>query len=103
MNKKIICIAALSVALGTVKTVQAQYPKIPPAMQAKSDSALDEAKKRSDVAWAKALPIIQRDEKAGKPYIPGLINRRICHRPNFRRFRVPRVVVCIPRAAVVDA
>jgi hypothetical protein len=39
-------------------------------MQAKADSALDAAKKRSDVAWAKALPIIQRDEKAGKPYVP---------------------------------
>jgi hypothetical protein len=39
-------------------------------MQAKADSALDAAKKRSDVAWAKALPIIERDEKAGKPYVP---------------------------------
>jgi hypothetical protein len=70
MNKKIIGLATLAVALTFVKTAQAQYPKIPPAVQAKADSALDEAKKRSDVAWAKALPIIERDEKAGKPYIP---------------------------------
>jgi hypothetical protein len=70
MSKKLVGIAALAVALITVKTAQAQYPKIPPAMQARADSALDAAKKRSDIAWAKALPIIQRDEKAGKPYVP---------------------------------
>jgi hypothetical protein len=70
MNKKLIGMAALAAALISVKTVQAQYPKIPPAVQAKSDSALNEAKRRSDEAWAKALPIVERDEKAGKPYIP---------------------------------
>ncbi|QJD98445.1 polysaccharide lyase [Mucilaginibacter robiniae] len=53
-----------------IKTVKAQYPTIPPAVQAVADSALAEEQRRSDAAWEKALPIIQRDEKNGKPYIP---------------------------------
>ncbi|RXK87457.1 polysaccharide lyase [Filimonas effusa] len=47
--------------------VEAQYPTIPKALEAKGDSALAEAKKRSDLAWQKALPVI---EKEGKPYVP---------------------------------
>ncbi len=48
----------------------AQYPIIPPAVQAVSDSALAVEQAHSDAAWQKALPIIQKDEKEGKPYIP---------------------------------
>ncbi|HEU0227194.1 MAG TPA: polysaccharide lyase [Arachidicoccus soli] len=48
----------------------AQYPIIPPAVQAVSDSALAVEQTHSDAAWQKALPIIQKDEKEGKPYIP---------------------------------
>ncbi|MGF7232503.1 pectate lyase family protein [Arachidicoccus sp.] len=48
----------------------AQYPIIPPAVQAVSDSALAVEQAYSDAAWQKALPIIQKDEKEGKPYIP---------------------------------
>lgn len=70
MNKTLIGAAALAITLSTVNIARAQYPKIPPEVQAKADSALAEAKKRSDKAWEKALPIIQRDEKAGKPYVP---------------------------------
>ncbi|WP_207535211.1 polysaccharide lyase [Desertivirga arenae] len=53
------------------KSVFAQYPTIPPAMEAKADSALNAVKRQSDIAWQKALPIIERDIKNGKPYVPG--------------------------------
>lgn len=54
--------------LGT--TVWAQYPKIPPAVQAKADSALAVEQKHSDAAWAKALPIVEQQAKEGRPYVP---------------------------------
>src|SRR5688572_9957637 len=48
----------------------AQYPSIPRDVQRSSDSLLKAAKRQSDDAWAKALPIIDKEERNGKPYIP---------------------------------
>lgn len=48
----------------------AQYPTIPKDVQEASDALLNDARKRSDEAWAKALVIIQQDARKGKPYIP---------------------------------
>lgn len=39
-------------------------------MQAQSKAFIDEADKRSDEAWEKALVIIEEEAKQGKPYIP---------------------------------
>lgn len=66
MNK---CLAiALGIcSVGMFLRAEAQYPTIPKALEARGDSALAEAKKRSDKAWEKALPVI---EKEGKPYVP---------------------------------
>ena len=50
--------------------VFAQYPIIPPAIQARADSVLAAAKQKSDIAWQKALPKIKKEEKEGKPYVP---------------------------------
>lgn len=69
-TKYFLAIAALAVGTLTFKTADAQYPRIPPAVQAVADSALKEAGKRSDAAWAKALPIIEKEEKEGRPYVP---------------------------------
>ncbi len=48
----------------------AQYPEIPADVQKKSDSLLEAARKHSDSAWAIALPVIEKEAKEGKPYIP---------------------------------
>jgi hypothetical protein len=48
----------------------AQYPSVPSDVKAASDLLLEEARKRSDEAWEKALPIIDREARQGKPYIP---------------------------------
>lgn len=48
----------------------AQYPDIPPAVQAAADSALAVEESLSDAAWQKALPIIQKEAQNGKPYVP---------------------------------
>jgi hypothetical protein len=70
MNKNLIKLTTLTLTLATFQTARAQYPVIPPAVQAVADSALSNEQRLSDKAWEKALPIIQRDEKNGKPFIP---------------------------------
>ncbi|WP_428941054.1 pectate lyase family protein [Fontivita pretiosa] len=49
---------------------QAQYPTVPPEVAEASNRAKAAANARSDVAWQKALPIIQEWAGKGKPYIP---------------------------------
>lgn len=53
-----------------IQQAKAQYPKIPKDVQAVSDSMLDSAKKRAEEAWEKAWPIVQKEARNGKPYIP---------------------------------
>jgi len=57
------------VGLCAIISVYAQYPEIPKEDQQRSDSLLRAAGKHSDSAWAIAWPIIQQEEKQGKPYI----------------------------------
>lgn len=61
-------ITALSILAAI--SAQAQYPTIPPSLQDSADAQLKAEKDQSDAAWAKALTVIQADEKNGKPYIP---------------------------------
>jgi hypothetical protein len=61
---------ALAIATGITGSVKAQYPTITPDVQRAADSLMDAARKHSDEAWNKALPIIEADAKNGKPYIP---------------------------------
>jgi hypothetical protein len=70
MNKIFIAGIVLIGSVCAIHTAQAQYPRVPPAMQAKSDSIYAIEHQRSDVAFAKALPIIQKEEKEGKPFVP---------------------------------
>lgn len=60
----------LFAALFIIQHAQAQYPKIPKDVQEVSDKLLDSAKKHADEAWQKALPIVQKEAKNGRPYIP---------------------------------
>ncbi|MCB2377320.1 polysaccharide lyase [Hymenobacter sp. BT635] len=69
MNHRLLFLAFLASA-GAATPARAQYPSIPPDVEAKAEAALAAAQKRSDEAWAKALPIIEREAKAGKPYVP---------------------------------
>src|SRR3954466_9124056 len=57
-------------AVGLAQPVFAQYPKIPQDVQRWSDSLMNAERIRSDEAWDKALPIIEKEARAGKPYIP---------------------------------
>jgi len=48
----------------------AQYPSIPQDVQKATNDMMAEATRQSDIAWQKALPIIEKEAKEGKPYIP---------------------------------
>jgi hypothetical protein len=60
----------IAACLFTATTASAQYPNIPPAIQDSADSEMKVMKEHSDKAWAEALPVIEADEKNGKPYVP---------------------------------
>ncbi len=48
----------------------AQYPDIPADVKAASEKFMKEAEQRSDSAWAKALPTIEKEARMGKPFVP---------------------------------
>ncbi len=56
--------------MGLMQTAFAQYPSIPADIQKESKAMMDEAYRRSDEAWLKALPVIQKEARGGKPFIP---------------------------------
>ena len=48
----------------------AQYPSIPPALEDSQNLEMKRFQDLSDKAWSKAIPIIEADEKKGKPFVP---------------------------------
>ncbi len=52
-------------------TCRAQYPNVPSSVRTEALARMAAADRRSDEAFAKALPIIREWESKGKPYIPG--------------------------------
>jgi hypothetical protein len=70
MKKYFIPLVTFLSVFGIIQTASAQYPEIPAEVQAKADAALAEAERRSDEAWKRALPIIDKEARNGKPYIP---------------------------------
>jgi hypothetical protein len=65
----LISIFILSLSI-KYNSVLAQYPTIPPAMEDSQNREMKKFQELSDKAWEKALPVIQADEKKGKPFIP---------------------------------
>ncbi|TGE24224.1 polysaccharide lyase [Hymenobacter aquaticus] len=70
MKHRLAFCSLVFLAAASVRPAWAQYPTIPPEVEAKAEAALNEAKQRSEAAWQKALPIVEREAKAGKPYVP---------------------------------
>jgi hypothetical protein len=67
LRKRIYTVAVCLAAAGSVF---AQYPDIPKDVQQASDSLMRAANAHSDSAWQVAWPIIQKEAREGKPYIP---------------------------------
>jgi len=70
MLKRLKTLALLGIALFSVHAAKAQYPRIPPRLQATQDSLDTIEKHRSDAMFQKAMIAIKKDEQNGKPYIP---------------------------------
>ena len=66
-TKYLATLAVFAAGTLTFKHADAQYPRIPPAMQAKTDSLQKIVANQSDLAFEKAKVIMAKE---GKPYIP---------------------------------
>ncbi|ALJ01634.1 hypothetical protein [Rufibacter tibetensis] len=70
MKKIWFTVLSLTSILSIPFSASAQYPKVPEEIGKASNKLMEEARRHSDEAWKKALPIIQKEAKEGKPYIP---------------------------------
>lgn len=70
MKKRVIVLFAAIVSLAAMETAKAQYPKVPKDVQKASNEMMEKARMQSDIAWGKALPVIEEYAERGKPYIP---------------------------------
>jgi hypothetical protein len=62
---------AVTIIFAALQSVRAQYPRISPDIATEAKTRMAAADKRSDEAFARALPIIKEWEAKGKPYLPG--------------------------------
>ena len=70
MKKKQVLLAVFAATMLTPTVVRAQYPQKTGEAKENYTKMMTEERKRSDEAWAKALPIVQKEAKEGRPYIP---------------------------------
>jgi len=81
MKKYVLLLAG---ALFWFNGINAQYPTIPDDVQRSADSMMAAFRQASDAAWAKALPVIEKEAYNGRPYIPW------AHRPyDLRQAKIP--------------
>jgi len=69
MSKKVVFIITV-LMMFPYSHVMSQYPNVPKDVQDETKKMMDDATRLSDLAWERALPIIEAEAKAGKPYIP---------------------------------
>lgn len=70
MKSQTLCAAFMVMGVFSMQFAFAQYPDIPKEEKRWSDSLMEESRRQSDIAWAKALPIIEKEARQGKPFIP---------------------------------
>jgi hypothetical protein len=70
MKKSSIGILVLVFMIGIISPTSAQYPQVPPDVQAATNALMEKTQRLSDEAWERALPVIEREARQGKPYVP---------------------------------
>lgn len=70
MKKKQVLLAVFAATMLTPTVAWAQYPQISGEAKENYTKMMTEERKRSDEAWEKALPIVQKEAREGRPYIP---------------------------------
>ena len=69
MKKKHVLLVAFAAAILTPTVVWAQYPQINDEAKENYKKMMTEERRLSDEAWEKALPIVLKEAKEGRPYI----------------------------------
>ncbi len=69
MKKRTLTIMATAL-IASSQAVMAQYPDITPEVQAQIDAYEEKIWAHSDSAWAVAFPIVDKEAREGRPYIP---------------------------------
>lgn len=64
-----LSIFLLTVGLST-STLFAQYPQIPQEEEEAAREFMVKVKRHNEAAWEKALPIVEKEAREGRPYIP---------------------------------
>ena len=67
--KKYLISFGIITSFALCKEAAAQYPIIPKAMEDSVNAEMQKFQAVSDEAFAKALPVIEADEKKGKPFV----------------------------------
>jgi hypothetical protein len=69
MKRQLIAISFFA-SVGIVQSTWAQYPTIPKTLEDSAEAVMKMVKEHSDQAWEKALPVVEAEEKKGKPFVP---------------------------------
>lgn len=93
-----VCLAAFIAPTG----VKAQYPQLTSEASQTYAKMKEELYRRSDEAWAKALPVVQKEAREGRPYNHGLPARMICRRQKSPHSLELKEEVCLPLADVAE-
>jgi hypothetical protein len=70
MMKASITAITLGMLACSIGVTKAQYPVIPKAIEDSANAEMAKFQAHEEAAWAKALPVIEKEAKNGKPYIP---------------------------------
>ena len=99
MNRRKALTAALfSLSLIAPTAMMAQYPQLNADARKTYDVLMSTARAHSDSAWAVAKPIVDKEAREGRPYVPGLLVRTIFSRQASLHSQVPKVAECTPPA-----
>jgi pantothenate kinase type III len=97
MKKKTVSSICLAIMMGTTSVVYAQYPQLTQEAKDAYTKMITEERRLSDEAWAKALPIVEKEA-----IFHGLRVLMICLKLKFRLSLVLKVAVCIASEVVAE-
>lgn len=91
----------LCMATFIAPVAMAQYPQLTEEAKQAYQKMMSEERRRSDEAWAKALSVVQKEAREGRPYISWAFPvHTICRRHEFLLSPVLKEEVCTVSAVV---
>ena len=96
--KKVLSILAFGACVGSVC---AQYPILPDSVKVRVARQEAEINRKSDLAWQKAFPIVNKEAENGRPYRPWAAKPEDLQKADIPAFPVLLVVANL-RPVVVE-